>query len=994
MESLIIAHQHFVSMSARAFAFAATVVLFSTIVQFSDVPQHASECAHARISGERSRGVNGKEPLWSYSMEGAPIIACTHDAEMIVVGEGYWSTLHSPQFTIFRKDGTEVWNYTYDGTSTIIGLDISDDGGWLCVAFSYRLCLFNSSNREPVWNCSFTNEIKSVAMSGDGSTIVVALGYGDTRLLVFDRSSSEALWFFMPEGGSSSYFVDVALSYNGTYIAAANYGNNQLYMFRNDLSNYYLMWNTSIESTPKQVKMTDDGSMIALASGFGHIFSRDSPIYKYKVNAGGCGGCCAISEDGTRAAFGCWLSNYYTGKYHTYFIDTSDLDNVSEICNFSCDRAVESVALDGNGSHMLIGAHGENSVQKAVLFYNTNNLTEAWARYEDRRVVSTALSLDGKIGLAGVGDGSWEDCDLMFFETPNVQTISLSKPGVDPKDAYDDATYNYTVTYRDPSGASPMVAKVNIDGVSHDMIPSTGNLIIGKTYYYSTMLPSGAHNYSFEFANATQSARLPPSGAYSGPTVRTLVIYDENYTVDSLGHSPGVGDINTQFRFSARYKHNNATAAVQRNIILDGVSHEMTAQSGIPAEGQNFTFETKLPAGSHAYHFEFSDGKKVVRTPATGEFSGPTVYSSAQTPPTIVSVQYPSSATAGQTITVVAVVNDTDSTPTQHVYMQLSDGTKVDMSPSGNGSYSAQVAMTMQDLSFSIVAEDAVGLVGYSSGGLNMSEIVKYSSIVNAPPQLLDVKAERGKRYEHTFSARYTDNEGDMPYYCELSLDGSEIRMVFESGTDARLGITYIARMNLTKGIHTYKVKTTDGITHVESAAYEIEVTAKEVPSVPLSQVLAAVVLLACALACACVAVYAMYMRSNRYVIEQVFLLYYDGRLICHKTRGQVTIDEDILGSMLTAVQDFVRESFSATDGSLDELKYGKLRLVIDRGYKTILVVALSSGKASSKLKKRMRATLDDVNRNYYLAVDNWDGLESSFAGIGGMLDVLFEKAK
>ena len=46
------------------------------------------------------------------------------------------------------------------------------------------------------------------------------------------------------------------------------------------------------------------------------------------------------------------------------------------------------------------------------------------------------------------------------------------------------------------------------------------------------------------------------------------------------------------------------------------------------------------------------------------------------------------------------------------------------------------------------------------------------------------------------------------------------------------------------------------------------------------------------------------------FAVEDVFLMYNDGRLIQHATRRiKADMDVDIVTSMLKAVQDFVRES-------------------------------------------------------------------------------------
>ncbi|MFQ5910864.1 MAG: hypothetical protein ACE5IJ_09135, partial [Thermoplasmata archaeon] len=70
------------------------------------------------------------------------------------------------------------------------------------------------------------------------------------------------------------------------------------------------------------------------------------------------------------------------------------------------------------------------------------------------------------------------------------------------------------------------------------------------------------------------------------------------------------------------------------------------------------------------------------------------------------------------------------------------------------------------------------------------------------------------------------------------------------------------------------------------------------------------------------------------YVVEDVFLVHNDGRLIGHETRKfREDIDEDIFSGMLTIVQDFVKDSFrKRSEGGLKRLDFGGNMIVIERG--------------------------------------------------------------
>ena len=111
------------------------------------------------------------------------------------------------------------------------------------------------------------------------------------------------------------------------------------------------------------------------------------------------------------------------------------------------------------------------------------------------------------------------------------------------------------------------------------------------------------------------------------------------------------------------------------------------------------------------------------------------------------------------------------------------------------------------------------------------------------------------------------------------------------------------------------------------------------------------------------------------YTIEEVFLIYKDGRLICHNTRRlKPDLDKDVLTGMLTAVQCFVRDSFSGEEkGVLNELKYGNLKILMENGPRANLAVVIS-GTGPANLRGHMRSLLDAVHLRYMPTLDDWDG--------------------
>jgi len=111
------------------------------------------------------------------------------------------------------------------------------------------------------------------------------------------------------------------------------------------------------------------------------------------------------------------------------------------------------------------------------------------------------------------------------------------------------------------------------------------------------------------------------------------------------------------------------------------------------------------------------------------------------------------------------------------------------------------------------------------------------------------------------------------------------------------------------------------------------------------------------------------------YTIEEVFLIYKDGRLIAHNSRRlKPDVDKDILTGMLTAVQSFVKDSFAGEEkGILNELRYGNLKILIENGPRANLAVVIAGNEPAS-LRNNMKLLLKSVHDRYMGILDDWDG--------------------
>ncbi|MFQ6106716.1 MAG: hypothetical protein ACE5QF_03900 [Thermoplasmata archaeon] len=119
------------------------------------------------------------------------------------------------------------------------------------------------------------------------------------------------------------------------------------------------------------------------------------------------------------------------------------------------------------------------------------------------------------------------------------------------------------------------------------------------------------------------------------------------------------------------------------------------------------------------------------------------------------------------------------------------------------------------------------------------------------------------------------------------------------------------------------------------------------------------------------------------YVVEDVFLVHNDGRLISHETRKyREEIDEDIFSGMLTIVQDFVKDSFrKRSEGGLKRLDFGKNMIVIERG-PHIYLACVVSGEEPVFLPLHMVEVISEIEAEYGGILQNWSGMLTELEGI------------
>lgn len=122
-------------------------------------------------------------------------------------------------------------------------------------------------------------------------------------------------------------------------------------------------------------------------------------------------------------------------------------------------------------------------------------------------------------------------------------------------------------------------------------------------------------------------------------------------------------------------------------------------------------------------------------------------------------------------------------------------------------------------------------------------------------------------------------------------------------------------------------------------------------------------------------------LKTLVYRVEQVFLIHSETSLLLHHLVSQDVVikDANLVSGMLSAIQDFVKDSFStSSDENLTRMSLGELTILIERGPKAVLACAVR-GEVPKSYRTLMRASLEQAHAKYAKKFDTFDGDASGF---------------
>ncbi len=117
------------------------------------------------------------------------------------------------------------------------------------------------------------------------------------------------------------------------------------------------------------------------------------------------------------------------------------------------------------------------------------------------------------------------------------------------------------------------------------------------------------------------------------------------------------------------------------------------------------------------------------------------------------------------------------------------------------------------------------------------------------------------------------------------------------------------------------------------------------------------------------------------YRVEQVFLIHRETGVLLHHLSSDPTHteDADVVSSMLTAVQDFIRDSFAgSTDQNIETLSMGDVQVLIEQGPDVVLAV-VCRGNSPRTLHETMQVAIEDIQQNFVDELTAFDGDTEAF---------------
>lgn len=131
-----------------------------------------------------------------------------------------------------------------------------------------------------------------------------------------------------------------------------------------------------------------------------------------------------------------------------------------------------------------------------------------------------------------------------------------------------------------------------------------------------------------------------------------------------------------------------------------------------------------------------------------------------------------------------------------------------------------------------------------------------------------------------------------------------------------------------------------------------------------------------------------VFLNSVLYKAEQVFLIHKETGLLLNHAKAPDALgqNEDMVSSMLTALQDFARDSFQLEkDESLNSMNVGALTLWIEQSPNAVLAAAIR-GEAPESYRRTLQNALERIHKEFGSEIREFEGDVDPFVATEGEL--------
>jgi len=555
---------------------------------------------------------------WSYDLPAGGAVMCS-------AAEGTDSTVYFGSYDNYvyalNSAGLLLWTFETDGMVNS-SPSVENNGNVDTVYIGsidhclYRLDYdFTFAGPEPVmiWKYDTGAPIQYSSPGIDGQFVYIA----SDALYAIDKNTGELGWSYVPGG---EIFGSIAVDANGVVYFGAN--DAKMYAVRAPVDPEFvarkegeLVWWQNVGG-----KMWISGVSISPLNGYG----GDG----YGVRNGGYG----------EIYFGCWDGNLYRISDRGYNIPPVLTDpSISPSIGDSAQSFRFGVRyFDADGDEPLVKNVYIDNVAYDMVF--TGIGIPSNGEYE--LYTDFALYKGSHSYYFEFTDGNWVGNTPIYLPN-NAPENQYSGPVIDNKPELSDAKiepayggydqeFVFSVYFSDPDEDPPVSGLVFIDGRGHALSQPAeeGETPFDGSYTYTTTgteLGVGDHAYHFEFEySVNEWVRIPVVGESTDLTVNNAPVLETGTVM------PMTGDTGDDYTYSVHYKDVDNHPPVKANVVVDGISHQMSLYSDFDSDGTyQYTISGDLIGyGQHIYYFDFEDtegGTAMLPAPPLEPYQGPLV---------------------------------------------------------------------------------------------------------------------------------------------------------------------------------------------------------------------------------------------------------------------------------------------------------------------------------------------------------------------------------